>query len=361
MNYYRPIIKLVLIGYDAVAENLIWLLNDKSASLPFSPAIIGIFSRELGFRWQPGKPLLPEELLQRMPASRRVVGGMQKFIERVDADVLLEFAGTTGEAASEKPATSTIEDGLRAGKHIITTNALALALHYRKLYDLAQQKKLRLRFEAAVANGLPIFSFRRYTLPATRVQKIRAVLNSSANYVLQRMAAGLQKMNALAEARAAGIGIAGSEHDLNGWDSAVKASVLAHVFMGPLSPHEVVRDHFDQRAADIIARAARSHGKPQQVVRIEKTGEAIKASVRLQVALPDDPLFALSGFDLGIVLETDTLGRLVLLEKAPSLQQKAFTVLSDLFDVYYRGILPQRQPTLFDIDQDDLDDTETQS
>ncbi len=349
MNFYRPVLKIALIGYGNVAKAFVKLLHEKAAQLPFSPAISGVYTRTLGFRWLPDKAFLPEEILANLPGPRRIMGGASKFIERIEADVLVEL--TVLDKESGEPAAEYIRTALNSGKHVVTANKGPIAYFFHELHAISERQKLRLRFESSVADGLPIFSLFRYGLPASKIVKIRGVLNSTANYVLARMAKGVPESRAVGEAQASGIAEANPEFDLDGWDGAMKAVILGNVLMkGALSPRDVVRDSFSSRASELISRAAKIGGKPQQIVRLERVDNKIEASVRLQATQPDDPLFPMSGFDNGLTLESDTMGRILLVEKAPSLRQTAFGVLSDLIDVYYRGVLPKRPPSLFDVE-----------
>ncbi len=354
MNYYRPVVRLVFIGFGHVARETVKLLHEKADTLPFSPAIAGIYTRKLGYRWVPGKAFFPHEILQELPPARRVQGGPLKFIERVQADVLIELTHPNIQDQGE-PAASFLRAALNSGKHVVTANKGPIAFHYHELMQLARRNDRLLRFESTVADGLPIFNLVRYALPLTRIQRIRGLLNSTSNYVLSRMAAGVPQMRAVAEARAAGIAEADFQLDLDGWDSAMKCMVLANVLWQPIELENITRDTFDQRAHEIIARAATTGGKPQQVATLTRadSGE-IHAAVRLQVTPPDDPLYCLGGYDLGVILETDTMGSLLMVEKSPGLRQTAFGVLADLVDIYYRGIAPRRQPSLFDVDAEPL-------
>ncbi len=350
MNYYRPVVRLAFMGYGHVARETIKLLHEKAASLPFSPAIAGIYTRKLGYRWVPGKAFFPHEILQELPPARRVQGGPHKFIERIQADVVIELTHPNIDDRGE-PAAGYIRTALETGKHVVTANKGPIAFHYAELLSLARKHRRLLRFESTVADGLPIFNLVRYSLPLTRIRRVRGLLNSTANYVLSRMAAGVPQMRAVAEARAAGIAEADFQLDLDGWDSAIKCMVLANALWQPIELENITRDAFDQRAQEIIARAAASGGKPQQVVTLTRSENGdVHAAVRLQVTPPDDPFYSLSGYDLGLMLETDTMGNLFLVEQSPGLRQTAFGVLADLVDIYLRGIAPEREPTLFDAD-----------
>ncbi len=352
MSYYRPVVRLAFVGWGSVARATVELLHQRRERLPFSPAVAGIFTRKLGCRWEPGRAFLPEEVLETLPPVRRIQGGGASFVQRVRADVVVELT-PLNVADRGEPAAEHIRRALTSGKHVVTANKGPIAFHFAELRELARRHRRMLRFESTVADGLPIFNLVRHSLPATRIRRIRGVLNSTVNFILHRMAQGVPEMNAVAEARAAGIAEADIELDLEGWDAAIKCMVLAAALKQRLPLEAVVRESFRQRVQEILSQAQRNGGRPQQVVTLSlDEPEQAHASVRIQATPPDDPLHMLCSADLGVVLETDTMGTLMLVEKNPGLQQTAFGVVADLIEIYRHGIAPSRDPTLFDMEME---------
>ncbi|MBF6591089.1 MAG: homoserine dehydrogenase, partial [Ktedonobacterales bacterium] len=248
------------------------------------------------------------------------------------ADVLIEV--TTLDPATGQPALDAIRSALTAGKHVVTANKGPIAHGYRELRALADMRGVALRFESTVMDGTPIFSMVEASLPATTIDAFRGLLNSTSNYVLGRMAQGETLEGAVASAQRIGIAEADPSNDLEGWDAAVKATVLANVLMGAdLRPQEVTREGLGAEAIRQAHRALLPGQTLKQVVEARREGGDVVARVAL-AALPPSDLFAhLSGMEAALRLTTDTLGELTLVEGDGGPGQTALGVLADIVAV----------------------------
>jgi homoserine dehydrogenase len=252
------------------------------------------------------------------------------FAAECPADVLIEL--TTLQPLTGQPATTYVRAALEAGRHVVTANKGPIAHAYRELRALAAARGVALRFESTVLDGLPIFNLAGFTLPATRISGFRGPLNSTTNFVVSRMAGGMSLEDAVAAAQAAGIAEADPAYDLDGWDASVKATVLANVLMdADLRPQAVAREGL---GADVMRAAMRAlpagHTLKQMVEGERDASGAVRTAVRL-VALPaSEPLAHLSGMETGIMLQTDTMGDLTLIEGEGGPGQTAFGVVADL-------------------------------
>ncbi|MEK7862453.1 MAG: homoserine dehydrogenase, partial [Chloroflexota bacterium] len=151
-------------------------------------------------------------------------------IRDLPADVLVEI--TTLDPHTGEPALTHIREALAAGMHVVTANKGPIALAFRELDDHARRMGRLLRFEATLADCLPVFTLRRAALPLARIDAIRGIVSSTCNYILSQCALGTPFGAALAEAQRLGIAEADPRNDLEGHDSAVTAAILAHVLMG---------------------------------------------------------------------------------------------------------------------------------
>jgi homoserine dehydrogenase len=244
--------------------------------------------------------------------------------------VLVEL--TTLQPLTGEPATSHVRAALAAGRHVMTANKGPLAHAYRELRALAAERGVALRFESTVLDGLPIFNLAEFTLPATRIAGFRGPLNSTSNFVLDRMQVGWAQEQAIVEARALGIAEANSTYDLDGWDAAVKATVLANVLMdADLRPQAVAREGLGAEPMRQAMATLPERYALKQMVEVERDASgAVRATVALRALPPGDPLAHLSGMETGIMLRTDTMGDLTLIEGEGGPGQTAFGVLADL-------------------------------
>lgn len=138
-------------------------------------------------------------------------------------NVFVELMG-----GSDGPALASVETALRHGKHVITANKALLALHGRRLAKLAEDNQVSLRYEAAVAGGVPVIETLRQGTSAAQLLSLSGIVNGTCNYILSRMeSAGLSFQQALDEAQQAGYAEVDPTLDINGEDAAHKLTIMA--------------------------------------------------------------------------------------------------------------------------------------
>jgi homoserine dehydrogenase len=244
------------------------------------------------------------------------------------ADVLLEI--TTLNARTGQPALDHLRQAVAAGMDVITANKGPIAYAYRDLEALGQAHGAQLRFESAVADNLPVFNLMRYSLPTAKVGLVRGILNSTTNYLLSRAAQGVQWNEALAEAQRMGIAERDPSNDLEGWDAALKATIIANVVMGlDIKVSDVVREPITEEVAVRALEAARRGTRIRPLAAIGPFGTRW-APVEVG---PDDPFYAVDGFSMAIELDTDVAGKLAIALHHPRVEQTAFGLLADLVDI----------------------------
>lgn len=339
-------LRLALLGCGNVGRAFIALAAEKEAELRERHGLVLRFTG--GLTRSAGGWLAPDGL----PAATLDASGWPRgappagsapfagdgvaFAARCPADALVEL--TTLDPLTGEPATSHVRAALAAGRHVVTANKGPIAHSYRALRALAAERGVALRFESTVMDGAPIFDLAEFCLPATRIAGFRGVLNSTSSYVLSQMAAGQTLEAAVEGARALGIAEANPAYDLEGWDAAVKATVLANALMeADLRLGDVARGGLGADAMRAAHAALPAGHTLKQVVRARRTPDGdIAASVQL-VALPDaDPLAHLAGMETALTLSTDTMGDLTLIEGEGGPGQTAFGVLADIVAIAQR-------------------------
>lgn len=145
-----------------------------------------------------------------------------------DADVIVELIG-----GEDGPAYALCKAALSAKKHVVTANKALLAAHGAELAALAEANGVVLRFEAAVAGGIPIVKALRESFIAHGVHAVRGILNGTCNYILTEMeATGQDFAEVLAEAQRLGFAEADPELDVGGGDTAHKLAILSSLAFG---------------------------------------------------------------------------------------------------------------------------------
>src|SRR5690349_4846215 len=141
-----------------------------------------------------------------------------------DVDVLVELIG------GRMPAEDWIRRALRGGKSVVTANKQVIAHAGPELLDEAAQSGSQLRFEAAVAGGVPVVRGIEHGLAGDHLVRVAGILNGTCNYILSRMERErLPFGDALAEAQALGFAEADPSQDIEGFDAQAKLAILAHI------------------------------------------------------------------------------------------------------------------------------------
>jgi homoserine dehydrogenase len=250
------------------------------------------------------------------------------FIRQCGADVLFEMSVLN---LSGDPAASYIREALRAGLHVVTTNKGPVATHFHRLTRLARLRDVQFLYEGTVMDGAPVFNLVRRNLPGTRIRSLRGILNSTTNYILTQMEQGTSFEAALEYAKNKGITEADPKLDLDGWDSAAKLSILIQALMGgSVKPTEIERNSISEEIGRRVRAAVRRDRRLRLVARAYRQGGKVIGKVELQELEIFDPLAAIRGLSNILILNTDTMQELAIIENNPSVDQTAFALFSDL-------------------------------
>ena len=256
------------------------------------------------------------------------------FIRLCGADVLFE---TTLLDLSGEPAATYIREALGAGIHVVTTNKGPVATHFRALTRLARLRGVRFLYEGTVMDGAPLFNLVRQSLPGTRILSLRGILNSTTNYILTQVEQGASFEAALKYTRDQGIAEADPALDLKGWDTAVKLSILIQALMGGTTPpEEIRREGISEETGKLVRGAVRRDRRLRLVARAYRQGGRIIGKVEAEELEIFDPLAAVRGLGNILVLNTDTMRELALVENNPGVDQTAFALFSDLVTLLRR-------------------------
>ncbi len=256
------------------------------------------------------------------------------FIRQCGADILFEMSVLD---LSGEPATTYIQEALGAGLHVVTTNKGPVATHFHKLTRLARLRDVRLLYEGTVMDGAPVFNMVRQMLPATHIRSLRGILNSTTNYILAQMEQGANFESALRFAQDSGITEANPRLDLDGWDSAAKLSVLIQALMGgKVKPADIERRGISEESGRVVRAAVRRDRRLRLVARAYRHGGKVIGKVEPQELEIFDPLAAIRGLSNILILNTDTMHELAIIENNPSVEQTAFALFSDLVTLLNR-------------------------
>src|SRR5213596_1327602 len=255
-----------------------------------------------------------------------------EYIATAKADLVIEL--TPLRIAFKQPALDHIVAALRSGKHVITANKGPVVYHYRQLRDLARKMHVGFRYEGTVMDGAPVFNLLQETLRGAHVLSFEGILNSTSNLVLSEMEAGRSYEAGVAAARKLGLLEADPAMDVEGWDATVKACLLANVLMGGrLRPERVPREGIASVSSKRIEAARSARKRMKLIARGWRDGRSVKASVSLEALALEHPLASVDGTSSSLVVRTDMLRELQIIERQPTLRQTAYALYSDLLAI----------------------------
>ena len=323
--------RLLLVGYGNVAFRFESLLHGQEAALArdhgLRARVVGIATRHHGCTLG-GRRVTPGSTLHFIREATR------KHATAATERRLVVIETTTLDIERGEPAIGHIRAALGGGAHVITANKGPVAFGYRALARAAERASRRFLFEGAVMDGVPIFNLVRETLPAVQILGFRGVVNSTTNFILTAMEQGKPFDEALAEMQARGIAEADASLDVDGWDAAAKTAALANVLMGAnITPKMVERQGIAPDTGRLAREALAAGRRLKLVARAEREGRRITARVAPEALRGDDLLAGLDGQQNALILKTDMLEEIVIVQRSGSLTQTAYALLSDLIRI----------------------------
>jgi homoserine dehydrogenase len=271
-------------------------------------------------------------------ASLSAFGGVRaardalEVVEQCRADILFET--TTLDPMGGEPAVTFIRKALERGIHVVTANKGPVAFAHRELKSIASRKRVCFRFEGTVMDGAPVFNLYEYCLPCANILGFAGVLNSTTNLILDGMGEGRSFEESLLEAQKMGVAEANADYDIEGWDASLKAVVLARVLMGAeVLPAEVAREGIRGINGDDVRSALEQGLAIRLVARGLKGEDRVKLSVAAERVLLESSLGSTRGTTNALILQTDVLGDLTIVETRPGVEQTAYALLSDMLAI----------------------------
>lgn len=254
---------------------------------------------------------------------------LDEIINDPKIEIVVELIG------GMEQALAFVLSAIRAGKIVVTGNKALLAEHGPEIFELARERKVPVFYEAAVAGGIPIIKAVREAFVGNRFESMHGVLNGTSNYILTRMTeAGIGFEEALAEAQALGYAEADPTLDVNGWDAAHKAIILASLAYGFWVDPASVRVEGVQ---SLTAEDIRFAGDLHYVIKLLATIKADPSgSVEVRVCptlIPEKHVLAsVNGVFNAVWLHGDVVGDSLFYGRGAGQDPTASSVVADLAD-----------------------------
>lgn len=255
----------------------------------------------------------------------------ESLVTRDDVDVVVELMGGID------PARGVIRRALESGKSVVTANKALLAEYTGELAEAAAKAKVDLYFEAAVAGAIPVIRPLTQSLAGDSVDRVAGIVNGTTNFILSAMAeTGADYAETLAEAGRLGYAEADPTADVEGYDAAAKAAILASIaFHTRVTAADVYREGITSvTPADLVA--ARKFDCTIKLLsiceRLRDADGTQRVSARVYPALIplSHPLASVNGAFNAVVVEAENAGRLMFYGQGAGGSPTASAVLGDL-------------------------------
>ncbi|XTZ19083.1 homoserine dehydrogenase [Micromonospora echinospora] len=331
--------RLAILGCGTVGSEVVRLLHEQSADLAArigAPLeIAGIAVRRLG-RDRGDLPVAPELF------TTDAVG----LVKSEDVDVVIEVVGGI------EPARGWLVDALRAGKSVVTANKALLAEDGAALHDAAADGGADLYYEAAVAGAIPLLRPLRESLHGDRINRVTGIVNGTTNFILSAMdATGAGFAEALEEATELGYAEADPTADVEGFDAAAKAAILASLaFHTRVGAADVHREGITEVTAADVA-SAKAMGCTIKLLCIAARGtdatgrESVSVRVHPAMIPLGHPLASVGDAYNAVFVEAEAAGPLMFYGRGAGGAATASAVLGDVVAVCRNRLAGVRAPS----------------
>lgn len=325
MDSLRPPLKLALLGCGSVGSQVVRLLrqqaDDLTARVGAPIELVGVAVRRPELQRDAD---VPRELL---------TTDAHGLAARDDVDLVVEVIGGI------EPARSLILTALEHGASVVTANKALLAEDGATLFAAAEKAQRDLYFEASVAGAIPILRPLQESLAGDQVRRVLGIVNGTTNFILDKMdTLGSGFAEVLEEAQELGYAEADPTADIEGYDAAAKAAILASLaFHTRVTSADVYREGISEVSASDIASAKAMNSVVKLLAICELRegahGPAVSARVHPAMIPRSHPLASVREAYNAVFVESDAAGQLMFYGPGAGGSPTASAVLGDLVTV----------------------------
>ncbi|MED7949053.1 homoserine dehydrogenase [Kitasatospora sp. NPDC058201] len=317
----RPL-KVALLGCGVVGSEVARIMTtdaaDLAARIGAPVELVGVAVRRAG-RPRPGVP------------DHLITTDAEALVNRGDIDVVIEVVGGI------EPSKHLILSAFRQGASVVSANKALLAKDGTELHAAAAEAGVDLYYEAAVAGAIPLIRPLRESLAGDRVNRVLGIVNGTTNFILDKMdSTGAGYSEALEEATALGYAEADPTADVEGFDAAAKAAILAGIaFHTKVTAADVYREGLTEVTAADIASAKKMGCVVKLLAICERAadGESVTARVHPAMIPLSHPLASVREAYNAVFVEAEAAGRLMFYGPGAGGAPTASAVLGDLVAV----------------------------
>jgi len=328
-----PVLGVALLGCGSVGTQVARLLHEQAADLTVRAGarleLVGIAVRRLSHP----RPGIDASLL---------TDDAMTLVMRPDVDIVVEVIGGI------EPARSLLLAAMKDGKSVVTANKALLAEQGEEIHAASRACGTDLYYEASVAGAIPLLRPLRESLAGDTVHRVLGIVNGTTNFILDRMdTSGADFGESLEEAQALGYAEPDPTADVEGFDAAAKAAILAGLaFHTRVTAADVHREGITEVTAADIA-SARLLGRIVKLLAIcERSGDGVAVRVHPAMIPRTHPLAAVGGAYNAVFVEAQSAGRLMFYGAGAGGTPTASAVLGDIVAVARNRLAGTRGPDL---------------
>ena len=280
-------------------------------------------ARRYGVDLQIAKILVRDGNKERPGVARDLLTTSALDVLDGDCDLVVEVIGGVHCAGAY------VRRAIAAGRDVVTANKALLAAAGSELFAAAAQNGVRLGFEASVCGGVPVVGAVRRGLAGDSIESIRGILNGTSNFILCRMAEGLDFASAVLRAQEAGFAEADPSLDVEGYDAAQKLAILASLAFDAPVRRTTVTGIAGITTRD-IERARKAGGVVRQVAEARRVAGGVELVVEARTVPLADPLARVTDEHNAVVIRGRAVGEIVLSGRGAGSMPTAAAVLSDV-------------------------------
>ena len=250
-----------------------------------------------------------------------------------DVDVIVELIGDM-----DNTARKVIKEAISNGKHVVTANKSLLAKEGSIFEELARKKNVFLRYEAAVAGGIPIIKVLQDSLIVNKISKLYGVINGTCNFILTKMEAeGREYTDVFSEAKQLGYVESDPRLDIGGIDSAHKLALLSCLAFGTSLDFKGVKtEGIDHISIEDIEEAHLIGYKIKLLATAEYQKKLLRQEVSPKLIRKESPIAQVNGSTNIIAIEGEEIGTTIFSGPGAGMGPTASSVVSDLVAIASR-------------------------
>lgn len=261
--------------------------------------------------------------------KEKYTSDVQDILNDPEIDIVAELIGGI------EPATTYMAQALSNGKHVVTANKAALAANGSRLAAIAQENKVLLRFEAAVAGGIPILSSLSGALLSNEITQVHGILNGTTNYILTQMSMyGKSYDEVLKDAQEKGFAEADPTADVEGLDAANKLSILISLIFGTSAAPDEIPTRGITSVSNVDIKYAEDAGYRIKLLgSAERVGDKVYGNVEPVLLSCDHPLASVNNEFNAVFVNGNAVDELMFYGRGAGPLPTGSAVLGDIIDI----------------------------